>query len=173
MAMKNYCQDTSNEYGSACEVWAWEDAKAVNVLPATLLSHNQDLSRWIETAVDGKTTYLVVDEASDSVKYLQYENGKFNTKYEFEMRLKEASNGYFAYYVNGKEFGSYEEADAEMKDSFPKRIDNGYEIIKNISNDTTYQSSNAPFQICLGYVPVAYAEALIDDTENTMKKLNP
>lgn len=89
------------------------------------------------------------------------------------MRLKEASNGYFAYYVNGKEFGSYEEADAEMKDSFPKRIDNGYENIKNISNDTTYQSSNAPFQICLGYVPVAYAEALIDDTENTMKKLNP
>lgn len=166
-------QDSNNRYSSngyACEVWTWEDGKAVNVLPPTPLCCGQDLSRWIETAMDEKATYLIVDSAGDSIKYLQYENGKFNTKYEFEMGFAEDSNGYFAYYVNGKEFGSYEEAVAEMEKSFPQRIKDGYE---NISNDATYQSSNPPFRIYLGYAPVAYAEALIDDTENTMKELNP
>lgn len=147
------------------EVWSLKDGQAVNVLPATEASHGQDVGSWIEIASKEEIPYLVVDHAADMASYIKYENGKFTTAYSYEMVFPQSGDD-FLYLVNGESFTSYEEAMAVMEEEFPERA----EFESNFSG-FTYETGTDAFRIHFYYIPAAYAEAVLEDTAQTLEEL--
>ncbi len=161
LAYSNKGQDGVGTY-SVYEVWAWQDNKLVNVLPATKGNHGTDVSNWMAGVLLDGTIQLEINRLSeelDEYGYMRYDGKKFDASYESRQNAFGGNSIEESFSIYG-EAVTKEEFDAAVTDVRDKFF---------YSEEIPYTNSNGEFRIDFWSITKVYADNLLSETERTIE----
>lgn len=163
LAYSNKGQDGVGSY-NVYEVWAWQNNKLVNVLPATKGNHGTDVSNWMAGILLDGTIQLKISRLSeelDEYGYMRYDGKKFDASYESRQNAFGGNSIEESFSIYG-EAVTKEEFDAAVADVRDKYF---------YSREIPYTNSNGEFQIDFWSITKVYADNLLAETERTIELL--